>query len=310
MRLDESLSLSTFKAYDSMFKQYLGFLCFHNITLDQVNSSIFLAYLEFLYYNDKSHSIMRNHVSGVKWHIQKLGFSLVPYEDPRLVSYLRSVQKSSPMAYKLKSIIDPPTLRSLVQASENTYMGLIFKAMYLLGFFSFLRLSNLVPHSTSTFDFRKHLTREDVFFKQDSAIILLKWSKTMQLNNQIKLITIPKLNNDLCPVSALRDVLTLVPQGRNVPLFQYKLGSDWIPMTDTRVRRHLHALLRTLNLQESALTFHSLRRSGATFAFHHNVPLQSIKNHGTWSTECVWRYVVDSADAGSAVAARFAEVLS
>ena len=310
VRLDEALTPSTFRAYESMFRLYLGFLSFHGLNLDQVNTFVFLAYLEFLHCNQKSHSVMRNHISAIKWYVHKGGISLAPYEDARVLMFVKSVQKSSPLAVKLKAIIDPDTLRAIVRSCEDTYMGLIFKSMYLLGFFSFLRLSNLVPHSVATFDCKKHLAQGDIFFKDNSAVILVKWSKTMQLNNQVKLITIPKLNNDICPVSALRDVLALTPGGSNTPLFQFKEQGVWVPMTDTRVRRHLKSVLQNLNFDTSTLTFHSFRRSGATFAFQNNVALQHIKNHGTWSTDCVWRYVVDSADAGSAVAMCFANLLS
>ena len=164
IRLDEALSSGTFKAYESMLRLYLSFLCFHGLNLHQVNAHVFLAYLEFLHCNHKSHSVIRNHISGIKWYLQKAGFPLHPYEDARVLMFVKSVQRSSPLSVKLKSITDPDTLRSLVRACEGTYMGLIFKAMYLLGFFSFLRLSNLVPHSVATFDFQKHLAQGDIFF--------------------------------------------------------------------------------------------------------------------------------------------------
>ena len=116
------------------------------------------------------------------------------------------------MRFTLKPVMDVDMLRALVKKCDETYLGKIFKAMYLLAFFSFLRLSNLVPHSLTTFCFRKHLTQDDLFFKSNSATILVKWSKTMQLNDQVKLITIPYLGNEICPVSALREVLKIVPK--------------------------------------------------------------------------------------------------
>ena len=58
------------------------------------------------------------------------------------------------------------------------------------------------------------------------------------------------------------------------------------------------------------ITFHSLRRSGASLAFNHNVPLQDIQRHGTWTSDCVWRYVTDSVDCGSNVAATFATLFA
>ena len=138
-------------------------------------------------------------------------------------------------------------------------MGQIFKCVYLLSFYSFLRMSNLVPHSISDFSPLKHLARGDVIFKSNKVILLLKWSKTMQSNNEIKLIHVPRIpRSSVCP--------------------------------DTKVRRHFHLILSRLGLAASGFTFHSFRRSGATFAFNNNVALQNIQRHGTWTSDCVWRY--------------------
>ena len=132
----------------------------------------------------------------------------------------------------------------------------------------------------------------------------------MQNNDQAKLIRLLTLNNAICPASALRTLLALTPGSKKAPLFQYRLHNSWLPLTDNRVRSHLKNILSLLNLEQSFITFHSFRRSGASFVFNHNVSLQQIQKHGTWTSDCVWRYVSDSVDAGSEVASTFAAVLA
>ena len=189
-------------------------------------------------------------------------------------------------------------------------MGTIFKAVYLLAFFGFLRLSNLVPHSLSSYFHMKQLSKGDFFFMAKEGIILLKWTKTLQNHNQARLLKLPILNNDLCQVRAIKNCLKLVPGGNNAPMFQFNLFGRWTPLTDTRVRKHLKNILMLLGMSPDFITFHSSRRSGATLAFNHNVPLQDIQRHGTWTSDCVWRYVTDSTDCGSQVAQMFAALLS
>ena len=109
---------------------------------------------------------------------------------------------------------------------------------------------------------------------------------------------------------ALKECLRIIPGDNNAPLFQFKLGNKWTPMTDGRVRKHLKNILTLLGKDPSHITFQSFRRSGASFAFNHNVPLQDIQRHGTWTSDCAWRYVVDSTDAGAQVADTFASLLS
>ena len=144
-----------------------------------------------------------------------------------------------------------------------------------------MRLSNLAPHSASSFSFLKHLAKGDIIFSNSGAIVIIKWAKTLQLFSQAKLLHLPFLNNELCPVRALRECLSSVPGGNNAPLLQYKLNGVWTPMTDSRVRNHLKNVLQLLGRDASFITFHTLRRSGASFAFNHNVSLQNIQRHGT-----------------------------
>ena len=193
-----------------------------------------------------------------------------------------------PLTVKLNKIIDVSLLVKITEECDYMYMGQIYKALYLLSFVSFLRLSNLVSHSVATFSPLKQLARADVIFKPGKMIILVKWSKTMQNNNQIKFITVPRiLNSPICPVRAISNLLALTPRGPNLPLFQVKYNQEWVPLTDTRVRRHFAQVLSRLNLAGPGYTFHTFRRSGAAFAFNNNVALQNIQKHGTWTLDSV-----------------------
>ena len=42
--------------------------------------------------------------------------------------------------------------------------GVVYRAVFLTGCFAFFRLSNLAPHSPSSFDPSRHLIGHDVFF--------------------------------------------------------------------------------------------------------------------------------------------------
>ena len=69
-------------------------------------------------------------------------------------------------------------------------------------------------------------------------------------------------------------------------------------------------VLAKLHLHQFRFTFHTFRRLGATFAFNNDVALQNIVKHGTWTSDCVWRYITDSADADDQVANIFRAKLS
>ena len=276
--------------------------------MNPVNVPIFLSFLEFLNFNNVRNTQLPNYIAAIKAKCIQFDIAHDFLSDPRIRYYLRAINLSAPMCVKLKTVVNIDTLKAIIAQCNSTYMRQIFKAIYLLGFFGFFRLSNLTPHCVKSFDPLKHLTKEDIISTPGGMSILVKWSKTMQFNDQVRLVHLPVLNNELCPVKALSNLLLISPHGNDRPLFQYK-SQSWVPMTDTRVRQHLKSILKTLALDRSGITFHSFRRSGATFAFNHNVPLQNIQRHGTWTSDCVWRYVTDSVDAGSQVANTFATVL-
>ena len=88
---------------------------------------------------------------------------------------------------------------------------MVFIPLYLMFFFSFLRLENIVPHSSASFDISRHLTREDLKFSDSFAIIIVKFAKTIQFRDRIAHISIPALPGSmLCPVTALENMLAYV----------------------------------------------------------------------------------------------------
>ena len=56
-------------------------------------------------------------------------------------------------------------------------------------------------------------------------------------------------------------------------------------------------------------TFHAFRRSGATLAYRAHVPIQGIKDHSTWKSDCVWRYIQSDESKGLQVAQTFRDLL-
>ena len=184
-------------------------------------------------------------------------------------------------------------MQLIVRVSDSTYMGQIFKAVYTLALFSFLRLSNLVPHAAKLYSPLYQLAREDIILTPLGIQLLVKWSNTLQDRNTVKILKIPSLGTNPTPGSS------------NSPLFQYKKSLAWYPMTDTQVRTHFKGVLKKLNLPDSNLTFYAFQRSGATYAFNSNVDIQEIQSHGTWMSECVWKYITLDHDASHQVALTF-----
>ena len=297
---------ATDRNYTSMFRLFLAFTIFMKLNVFQLTPLMILAYLQFLESNNTSSSSMANHLSAIKAKLSLCSVSTQPFQDPRIKYFQKAMTLHRPFKVQLKKVIDIDTLHFIVRTCDSTYMGQVFKAVYTLAFFSFLRLSNLVPHSVQSFSPLHHLARADIIMAVPGMHIVIKWSKTIQSRHMVKILKIPSLGaNPICPVTAIKNLLAITRGSKNHPLFQYKTLKGWAPLTDTQVRRHFHLILKKLNLYNSNLTFHAFRRSGATYAFNSNVALQDIQSHGTWTSECVWRYITLDHEASDQVSLAF-----
>ena len=166
---------------------------------------------------------MANYISAIKTTLAMYGVSTMAFYDQRITLFQKSLRMTKQFTFKMKKIIDIHMLKDIVAICDSMWMGQIFKAIYLVAFFSFLRISNLVPHKISAFSPLEQLTRGDVFFASPGLHVLVKWSKTMQTRDSVKILKLPFLSHSpLCPVTAVKNLLMLTPGDQDTPLFQVK----------------------------------------------------------------------------------------
>ena len=138
------------------------------------------------------------------------------------------------------------------------------------------------------------------------AHIIVKWAKNMQERTECHVIQIPLISNKLlCPVTTLHNYFKKHPLPANSPMFVHPLTSAAI--TQQNIRQALAKLLHFLNIPSGYITLHCFRRSGATFCFNNNLPLQNIQHHGGWKSQAVWLYLTKAHQGTARVAATFSK---
>ena len=291
-RLHLAFRPKTYKAYTTMFKTFVAFCTFTKSCLENANVKLILSFLECFVSNAVSPCMLANYVSAIKasFILYELPFQVL--DHPRVKYFIKAVKINRPPALKTHNIISISMLIKLSMACDDIPFGQVYKATLLLGFFAFLRLSNLAPHSVTAFDHTRHFTGHDVFFTKKHLKLIIKWSKTMQNRDKVQCITVPKLKNKLiCPFRAVKRLQSLYPFTSSTSLLQVSAPQGFIPLTDSKMRKILKSISLSLDLQSNYFTFHDLRRSGATYAYNAYIPVQEIKRHGTWSSDCVWQYI-------------------
>ena len=203
-----------------MFRDFLGFLVAAGLSIYQVTVVTLLAFMEFLVEQDFSVSNVVNYMAGIRSYFIINGLNTSPFRDQRLQLFQRSLKYTRKFQPKTTLIIDTDLLLCILSVADTLQFPIIYQALYLLSFFSFLRLSNILPHTSKTFDPTRQLCRGDLIFSQDSIVIIIKWSKTIQNRRDTVTISVPSLGTSpLCPHQALKAMLHHVPGSSNDPLF-------------------------------------------------------------------------------------------
>ena len=181
-----------------MFRLCLAFTVFMRVTVKAYPppppppTFVLLSYMQCLHSNQVSSLAIPNHMSAIKAKLALFGLPIQTFTRPWFC------------IVRFKTIIDIDTLQLIVRVCHSTYMGQIFKAVYTLAFFSFLRLSNLVPHTEQLCSPLYTLARGDIILDPPGIQLLVKLSKTLHIN-RVKILKIPSLEtNPVCPVQAIK----------------------------------------------------------------------------------------------------------
>ena len=288
-----------------MFKDFLGFLVVAGTSIHQVSHQVLLAFMQYLLDNQCSFSNITNYLTGIRAFFVVHGCNTEAFRHEQIQLFQKSIKLNVHFRPKANTIITIQQLQNIILSCDTLSHPVVFKAVYLVAFFSFLRVSNLLPHSVRSFDPTRQLALGDLFFSEQGVTILIKWSKTLQNRHDTTTISLPDLGaSPLCPVTALKTLISHFLGQNNDPLFRIPRCHGLVPLTDSVARRHLKQVSTLLDIHPH-IKFHDFRRAGSTWAFNFGVPLDHIKAHGTWTSDCIWRYISSVPQSSSPVSWAF-----
>ena len=147
----------------------------------------------------------------------------------------------------------------------------------LVGFFLFLRRSNLVPMSGKSYDKSKLLLRKDITSTDMDVLVNIKWTKMLQHHERCFWLSFQQLF--ICPVFWLRQHLQKTAIAPGAPLFSYTKTKSRRVVVPLTYRQLAHFLKKWTQQCQFAgkFTLHSLRRIGATWALHQGLAPELIK---------------------------------
>lgn len=195
------------------------------------------------------------------------------------------VKKAAPISPQLLLLINS-------QLDLNSVDDVMFWAACLVGFFGFLRKSNLFPPTKKGFSPEKHLCRNSFRRVAGGFDIRILWSKTCQSHERV--LVVPLINlpgHPLCPVTAVNVALARTTGAAlDGPAFVRRCKKGWTPMLFKwfvdKLRGHLSSTGHALDFSS-----HSLRRGGATWAARCGVQGEIIKILGDWRSQAYQEYL-------------------
>ena len=236
---------------------------------------------------------IRNYLNGVKlMHL----FTAHPYPDFTsfdLKLALRGLKRLNPHCPKQALPITPPILLQFFKFLDmRSPADATYWCLFLFAFFLMLRKSNLVPSSTKKFDPATMLSRGDIVVHRDILVVFIRWSKTNQFGERVlRLPLVPIQHSPLCPVTAFKHMISLVPASPDHPLFVVPNRKKLVPVRYLDLQHVLKLLVSLSGRDPSKFSSHSFRRGGASWAFKANVPGEMIQVHGDWVSDAYKRYL-------------------
>lgn len=284
---------STRRTYSCQQMLYLKFCESLNISpvpISQENLGRYIAFLS----SKLCFSSVKQYLNVVRLMHLEAGQPNPMLDNWYISSILKGLKRCKGTATAQKLPITSHILQGILTVLDLSIpFDIIFWAVCLVGFFSFLRKSNLLIPSMDKFDPRKHLCQSDVQFLLAGAILFVRWSKTIQFQERILHIPLPRIENSpFCQSLALLICLRMLPDQRvPTPLFCYPCGNSIRPITHAVFIKRLRDCLDKLGYNSSLYSSHSLRRGGASFALQCGLSAELIKLQGDWASNAYQKYL-------------------
>ena len=280
----------------SHLKLFLYFSVHFELRVLPTEADTLLLFIEFLTVSFTSPKAVTNVLASLKFHHQRLGHSLRAFIDFRVKLALRSL----PFTMRTHLNQAPPFPRNLLGplARAAAVLGawaLPFRALVVLAFFTFARLSSLVPVSGDSFDPSRWPTVSDLRLGADQATLRLKYTKTRQVADGGFQVPVRSAASGPCPVSVAEELLAAAREGGfspTAPLFATSGGRGGSPrsLSQSQARGFLGRCLGVLGLPPKAYSFHSFRRGGCSLAFARGAVEADLAAHGDWRSDAVRAY--------------------
>lgn len=280
--MDRALAPGTVKNRQAQAFLYIKFMLAYDLDYLSPQISDLAMYYQFLGNTYNSPASVKNHVSGAKAWVQLHRGNIQHFSAPELNMMSKSITEDSSHVPCPAAPLTPEDIRSICQyidSMESPHPA--YKASILLGFATFLRVSNILSPSLTSWGGSHTLLAQDIRLVDQRLLVIIRSTKTRRHGKPHVLEVFPVQDTSVCPVVAWRRYYNQV---RPCPLGPAFMINDNTPLTPGPVVRLMRAAVMTNNKRSRNISFHSLRRGGAQTAAKYGATQEQIMDHGTWKS--------------------------
>ena len=214
----------------------------------------------------QSSESMANYLSGMRTMSVLVGLEIPDVKERQMQMFLLGLKRL--MQHAVKQVV-PITPQLLLRMSKvvnfKDKIEVIAWTAVLLGFYMFLRKSNLVPEAMDKFDPVQQFTRADAhLLGLDKAMMFeIRWTKTIQFKQKIlRVPVLPAKNKEICPVFWVYAMLRDNPGEPMDPLFLISMPQQKLCLSANQLVYRLRKWLKLIGEDDMAYMLHSLHKGG------------------------------------------------
>ena len=212
----------------------------------------------------QSSDSVKNYISGIRTCQALLGFEVPSPEEKQMQLFSQGLKNLLLHEIKQAKPITPQILlriSSILKFKDQTDM--VTWVATLIGFYMFLRQSNLTPPSMEKFDSTAQFTRADfnLISPMEPMMAEVRWTKTLQCRQRVlRLPVLPVENKAVCPVAWFHHMVNTVPADPQDPAFTVWHKNRKLSLSTNQLLSRLRGWLDQIKEPSQCYSLHSLRR--------------------------------------------------
>lgn len=286
---------STLKNIRSQALIYSRFCDYYGFQMFPATAWQLVRYARYIANTVTSYETVQNYLSGVRKLHQLAGYTVPGPDEPNIRHLLRAIKQELSHPIRQAEPMTVDVLRQIYNKIDlDNGFDIVCYTALLVGFYLFLRKSNLVPDSKNSFNPQKQLTRADVQIGKNMVLIIVRWSKTIQYKEKELLLPLLQAKDiRVCPVYWVKLMCSKVKASGEHPMFLVSEDSTnrLVPLTYAQLGDKLKQWVSQCGISSERYTLHGLRKGGACHALEVGLAGEDLKILGDWASDAYMRYL-------------------